>query len=175
MELYYLLKISIYFIAVPKLWVSLDINANTLHGRIYYKDGLIGSGLPVTNVIFQGQNTLRPIADTCDFWASLNQDYWRFVRGDVNSDSEINLTDAILILSFLFTGGPAPACMDAADADDNRSLQITDAIRILNWLFVGMVALLRPSPTAPQYPTLDCGLAFNVGPGSCEKRSNTCE
>lgn len=81
-----------------------------------------------------------------------------FVRGDANSDNEINLTDGIKTLSFLFLGGPAPECRDAADADDNGELQITDAVRILSFLFLGAGPPPPPSPRiAAGYPAEDCG------------------
>jgi hypothetical protein len=82
----------------------------------------------------------------------------RFVRGDADSSGAINLTDAVRVLNFLFTGGPAPACLDAADADDSGVLAITDAIRILGWLFTGGLPPLPPSPSAGDYSPADCGL-----------------
>jgi len=72
-----------------------------------------------------------------------------FVRGDTNGDNLQNLTDGIFVLSFLFTGGDTPACMDSADVDDTGNIEITDGISILNFLFIGGAP--PPSP----YP--DCG------------------
>ena len=60
----------------------------------------------------------------------------RLVRGDVNSDATRNLTDAVIILSYLFLSGPLD-CHDAGDVDDNGELQITDAIVLLTTLFGG--------------------------------------
>ncbi|MGE4652877.1 MAG: C10 family peptidase, partial [Myxococcota bacterium] len=51
-----------------------------------------------------------------------------FVRGDTNSDGAINLTDGVIPLLFLFSGGDAPGCLDAADANDSGIMEITDAI-----------------------------------------------
>ncbi len=73
----------------------------------------------------------------------------RFSRGDANADGDMNLTDAISILNFLFTGGVKPPCTKSGDSDDNGALQLTDAVRILNFLFLG-----GPPPDDP-YP--DCG------------------
>ena len=72
-----------------------------------------------------------------------------FVRGDAHADGAINMTDAISILSFLFLGGDEPACLDAADTDNNEVVQLTDGIFILNFLFLG--------GEAPPAPGLDCG------------------
>jgi hypothetical protein len=69
-----------------------------------------------------------------------------FHRGDADDNGELQLTDAIRILGFLFLGGAAPTCLDAADADNNGELQLTDAIRILGFLFLGGPAPADPGP-----------------------------
>ena len=72
-----------------------------------------------------------------------------FVRADADDNGAVQLTDGIFILNFLFIGGAAPTCGDAADADDNGALQLTDGIFILNFLFLG--------GASPPAPGLDCG------------------
>ncbi|MBI4602132.1 MAG: hypothetical protein HY721_09250 [Planctomycetes bacterium] len=76
----------------------------------------------------------------------------KFHRGDADDNGRLELTDAIRILGFLFLGGAAPTCQDAADADDNAQLQLTDAIRVLGYLFLGG---LPPAPPGP--PGGECG------------------
>ncbi|MBI4606947.1 MAG: hypothetical protein HY721_33710 [Planctomycetes bacterium] len=77
-----------------------------------------------------------------------------FHRGDADQNAQLQLTDAIQILGFLFLGIPTkvPDCPDAADADDNGALQLTDAIRVLGFLFLG----LGP-PETPGPPPNACG------------------
>ncbi len=58
-----------------------------------------------------------------------------FLRGDVNTDGSLNISDAMALLIFLFAGGDEPQCLDAGDADDNGTLQLTDAIFLFQWLF----------------------------------------
>ena len=75
-----------------------------------------------------------------------------FVRGDGNASGDVNITDGIFILSFLFAGVQGPQCVDAADADDNGVLNITDGIFILSFLFGGEAApppheMCGPDPT----------------------------
>jgi hypothetical protein len=60
-----------------------------------------------------------------------------FRRGDVNSDTELDITDPLKLLTFLFLGGDPLPCEDAADIDDNSQLEITDAFVILRFLFLG--------------------------------------
>ncbi len=73
-----------------------------------------------------------------------------FRRGDSNSSGAQDITDAVLVLSFLFQGGQAPACMDAADVDDDGRLTISDAVTLLYALFQGDADRVPP-------PGLDCG------------------
>jgi len=69
-----------------------------------------------------------------------------FIRGDANSSSKVDLSDAVFILNFLFLGGPAPLCRDSADADDKGDVNLTDAIYILAFLFQGGPAIPEPYP-----------------------------
>ena len=70
----------------------------------------------------------------------------QFSRGDVNDDGNRNIADAISLLGFLFGGGPAPVCPDAADANDDGVLNIADAISILSHLFASSGPLPPPFP-----------------------------
>jgi hypothetical protein len=98
----------------------------------------------------------------------------RFVRGDADSDGNINLTDAVRVLNFLFLGGTAPACLDAADADDSGGLSITDAVRILNWLFTSGVVPPPPSPNTAAYDASSCGLDPTQDELGCEVTAQKC-
>ena len=70
----------------------------------------------------------------------------QFIRGDFNGDTNVNLSDAVGILLYLFMGEAAPDCMDAGDADDNASVNLTDSTFILNYLFLGGPPLPAPFP-----------------------------
>ena len=59
----------------------------------------------------------------------------QFIRGDSNSDSQIDIADAIELLDFLFQGGSAPGCMAAVDLNSDSSVDISDAISVLAYLF----------------------------------------
>lgn len=75
-----------------------------------------------------------------------SKDLFRFLRGDSNGDENLDLSDAVSILSALFLGTVTLDCEDAADADDDGTVIVTDAIYLLNHLFIG-----GPQP-APPYP-----------------------
>lgn len=83
-----------------------------------------------------------------------------FVRGNANALGNIDIADAVFVLTFLFAGGAAPPCPDAADSNDNGAVEIADAVNILTFLFAGNV-------TTPKYPFPLPGLdptADNLGP-----------
>ena len=49
-------------------------------------------------------------------------------------------------LNFLFAGGDAPVCYDAADVKDEGAVDISAAIYLLNFLFLGGKSLPPPYP-----------------------------
>ena len=97
-----------------------------------------------------------------------------FVRGDANSDGAINLTDGVIPLLFLFSGGAPPACGDAADTNDTGSVEITDAIIIFSWLFTGGAAPAAPSPLSPGYSAAECAADPTEDGLGCETPSPVC-
>ncbi|HBO52624.1 MAG TPA: hypothetical protein DD471_11625, partial [Planctomycetes bacterium] len=98
-----------------------------------------------------------------------------FVRGDGNSDGSINLTDGVIPLLYLFSGGAAPSCVDAADTNDTGAIEITDAIIIFSWLFSGGAAPAPPTPSGAGYTTADCGVDETEDGADCLSVSPICE
>lgn len=78
-----------------------------------------------------------------------------FLRGDADGSGSVDITDAIRILNYLFLGGVAPACMDAADVQDAGRVDISAPISLLNFLFLGGPAPAVPFPVRGIDPTPD--------------------
>ena len=97
-----------------------------------------------------------------------------FVRGDANSDGSINLTDGVVPLLYLFSGGAAPGCLDSADTNDTGSIEITDAIIIFSWLFSGGAAPAEPSPLSPGYSAENCAEDPTDDGIGCDRPSPVC-
>ena len=91
----------------------------------------------------------------------------RFLRGDAGCSFTVELSDAVFVFDFLFRGGPAPECPDAADADDSGEISISDGIAILNRLFRGG-ELAPPVGRIGPDPTLDA-LACYSGRDPCSR------
>ena len=110
--------------------------------------------------------------------ASAQAQETRFLRGDVDSNGEVDMSDASVVINWLFRGGDEPGCLDAADANDDGEVNISDASAILSYLFMGgelaepaveagvdasddaldcLVAWPEPEPPGPA-----CGDAFEV-------------
>ena len=78
-----------------------------------------------------------------------------FLRGDSNGDGHVDISDPKYLLDYVYNGGPAPKCKDAADANDDGILDVNDAKIIFSYLFSGGVQLPAPS-TKPGFDlTLD--------------------
>ena len=58
------------------------------------------------------------------------------MRGDVDEDEAVTLTDAIRILQYLFNGGEGFHCLAMADANRDENVDLTDAVYILGFLFL---------------------------------------
>ncbi len=78
-----------------------------------------------------------------------------FRRADADASGVFNITDAMKVLLYLFSGDVI-SCADAADADDTGQLDITDGVYALLHLFLGGRPIPPPGPTACGLdPTLD--------------------
>jgi hypothetical protein len=78
-----------------------------------------------------------------------------FLRGDIDANGRVDLSDAIGILGYLFLGGTVPRCMDAVDVDDSGGVNLADAISLLSYLFLGGAPPTVPFPSLGLDPTDD--------------------
>ena len=81
-----------------------------------------------------------------------------FRRGDANDDGVVDISDAVHVLSWLFSGGEAPGCAGAADTNGDLAHDLSDGVSLLNHLFQGAPAPPPPGPDA-------CGAGPAGGPG----------
>jgi hypothetical protein len=58
-----------------------------------------------------------------------------FMRGDANRDGEIDASDLVYLLNYLFANGPEPIPFAAGDANNDSQVDIADVIYLLNYLF----------------------------------------
>jgi len=101
-------------------------------------------------VIAQGREESCRSSCTVEFAS----DEQLFVRGDANFDGAVNISDAVAVLDYLFSGIPS-GCADALDADDTGVLDLSDVVTILGHLFQGGPVLRPPFPERGRDPTED--------------------
>jgi len=78
-----------------------------------------------------------------------------FLRGDANADGQVDISDAVRTLIYLFVEPLALPCGDAADTDDNGTLELTDAVALLDVIFRGQPPLPAPAERCGVDPTDD--------------------
>ena len=88
-----------------------------------------------------------------------------FLRGDSNGDANLDLSDAISTLSFLFLGSDSPSCQAAADSNRDGNIDLTDAIYSLNFLFLAGEPL--PAPTECGISVLESDIALGCENAGC--------
>ena len=84
----------------------------------------------------------------------------RFIRGEVNGDREIDISDPVAILFHLFEGEFSPECLSAGDLNDDGLLDVTDVVNLLAFLFQ------EGGPPVSPYP--ECGEDPTPGEPGCE-------
>jgi len=95
-----------------------------------------------------------------------------FIRGDCNTDQQVDIADPAATMSYLYLGVYDPSCLDACDANDDGMVDLADVVATLNYLFKLAPALPEPGPYPPggYDPTPD---AYGLDLG-CEA-GNPCE
>lgn len=78
-----------------------------------------------------------------------------FLRGDVNNDSVLNISDMLILGNYLYSSGPAPVCLDSGDVDDDGDLDINDLNRLGGYIYYGLTPPAFPFPDAGGDPTPD--------------------
>jgi len=112
---------------------------------LYCVEGKAGSEVSPSSCVLFGAHFCRPGAP--------------FIRGDPNEDGEVDLADAVAVLSYLFRFDTVFNCLDAADSNDDGFIDIGDAILILAFLFTEGEPPLPPFPSCgfDQTESLGCG------------------
>ncbi len=61
------------------------------------------------------------------------------MRGDVNHDGapNIDISDLVYMVDYMFTGGPPPPCMEEGDIDASGGIDISDLVYLVDYAFNG--------------------------------------
>ncbi len=67
-----------------------------------------------------------------DGWPSWGR---KCILGDANSDGNIDVSDIIYLINYLFKGGPLPIPLLAGDSNNDEEVTVSDIIYLINYLF----------------------------------------
>jgi hypothetical protein len=89
--------------------------------------------------------------------------------GDANCDCSRDITDAVYLISFIFSGGPAPCMPFAGDTNGDGSVDISDAVYFIAWIFSG-----GPEPVCSGYvPAMAAKIADQKAELDCRSMSTS--
>jgi phosphodiesterase/alkaline phosphatase D-like protein len=61
----------------------------------------------------------------------------QFVCGDADDNGSVEIFDAIYLISYIFSGGPAPSPFLLGDANCSNTVNISDAVHLIAYIFSG--------------------------------------
>jgi hypothetical protein len=76
-----------------------------------------------------------PLKDTATFSITVTDPV--YTCGDANNDGDVNLSDAVTIINYVFIGGPPPEPFITGEVNCDGTVNVSDAVWILNYVFVG--------------------------------------
>lgn len=148
---------------VPLNWAQLEYIGRPsvrLSENHYYFDLRIPSDRRGRHVLWVAWQRDDPVGEaffaTADLQIDAVAEAGMFVRADSNSDGQIDISDPVLTLGWLFgPDGPGPVCVKPLDANDDGVIGLSDPVYTLMFLFQGGAAPGSPFPVCGEDPTDD--------------------
>lgn len=110
----------------------LDPNSEGLHlGRIRFEDNSGYYPFVPTGTIVR-ISTNKPNSQSDIFAFSTGYDC-----GDIDQNKQVDITDYVFLINYIFASGMPPQDMDDADVDCNSKINITDCVYMINYIFAG--------------------------------------
>jgi len=66
-----------------------------------------------------------------------------YLCGDANGSTEVDIDDAVYLITYIFGGGPAPDPTETGDANCSGGIDIDDVVYLITYIFSG-----GPAPCA---------------------------
>ncbi|HDS01724.1 MAG TPA: hypothetical protein ENO07_06860, partial [candidate division Zixibacteria bacterium] len=60
-----------------------------------------------------------------------------YICGDANADENVNVSDAVYIINYVFIGGLEPEPYESGEVNCDGAVNVSDAVYIINYIFVG--------------------------------------
>ena len=77
--------------------------------------------------------------------------------GNVNGDTKVNVSDAVYLINYVFSGGGAPLpVLACGDSNGDGYVNVSDAVHLINYVFSGGSSPGDCSPGDPDWIDGDC-------------------
>jgi len=63
-------------------------------------------------------------------------DVCEYICGDANGDADVNVSDAVWIINYVFVNGAPPDPLESGDANCDGDVNVSDAVWIINFVFI---------------------------------------
>jgi PKD repeat protein len=67
-------------------------------------------------------------------------DACEFICGDANGDATVDISDAVYLIAYIFSGGSPPEPLIAGDANCDATVDISDVVYLISYIFSGGAA-----------------------------------
>ena len=78
------------------------------------------------------QDEFGPSPESCLFSVEITDEY---TCGNVNSDENVNVSDAVYLINYVFSGGAEPNPPESGDVNCDLKTNVSDAVWIINYVF----------------------------------------
>ena len=92
------------------------------------------TNVTITNA--EGTATIA-LAEVQDMYFSNEAGGSDFIRGDVNNDSNVNITDVTSLINYLLSQDATGINLDAANCNQDDGISISDVTTLVNYLLSG--------------------------------------
>jgi hypothetical protein len=88
------------------------------------------SGTYTGQIMISGNDPMTPSASV-----PVTLTVQSFVCGDANSDGDVNVADAVILINYVFKSGPPPDPLTSGDANGDGDVNVADAVYLINFVF----------------------------------------
>lgn len=89
-----------------------------------------------TICVFDSQDP--PKSDTVSLAVNISNP--PYICGDADGNLLVTISDAVFLINYIFSGGPAPTPIQSGDADCNSLVTISDVVFLISYIFSGGAA-----------------------------------
>jgi len=117
---------------VPYTWS--DLNSNLVGTGLTLSSGGLLSGTP----LHLGQiDFTANVQDQASVSTSKIFGFTVYLNGDADGSGTVDITDAVHIIAYIFSGGPAPVPLAAGDTNCDHAVDISDVVYLISYIFSG--------------------------------------